>query len=161
CKKSGQLAKDLIKSLKTDTELVQVYRNIKRNASLLSAIDQTHGNPSELFDFAAEVAHELTAAVRAKKIWAEDIGPKPFNLDDERNEELVRTLGRELLLPLAREKLDAQILLNQLLRHQAGNDLWMKSLPYLNDGEIGQICDNIRSNSALLSAISQTHGNPS
>jgi hypothetical protein len=52
-------------------------------------------------------------------------------------------------------------LLNQLLRYQAGNDLWMKSLPYLSNGEIGQICDNIRSNSALLSAISQTHGNPS
>jgi hypothetical protein len=160
CKKGGKTVGDLVKDL-TNAELVQVYKNVKRNASVFSAIAQTHGNPSALYDYATKIAGELTDKMRARDIRADDIAPKPFDLDDEQNEEAVRTLGRALLLPLAGEGVDPQLVLNQLVQHQAGDDLWMQSLPYLSDGEIRQICDNIRSNSALLSAIAQTHGNPS
>ena len=52
-------------------------------------------------------------------------------------------------------------MLDQLVQYQAGDDRWMQLLSFLGDSDISQICDNIRSNSGLLSAISQTHGNPS
>ena len=120
----------------TNAELVQVYKNVKRNASVFSAIAQTHGNPSALYDYATKIAGELTDKMRARDIRADDIAPKPFDLDDEQNEEAVRTLGRALLLPLAGEGVDPQLVLNQLVQHQAGDDLWMQSLPYLSDGEI-------------------------
>ena len=76
----------------TDAELVQVYKNVKRNASVFSAIAQTHGNPSALYDYATKLAGELTAKMRARDIRAENIAPKPFDLADEQSEELVKAL---------------------------------------------------------------------
>src|SRR4051794_9490410 len=90
CKKSGKPVDDLVRNL-TDAELVQVYKNVKRNASVFSAIAQTHGNPSELYDYATKIAGELTDTMRARDIRADDIAPKPFDQEAEQNEGLVRT----------------------------------------------------------------------
>ncbi len=145
----------------TNDQLLQTYKNVKHNSAVLAAIEQTHGNPSGLYDLAKKIADTLTQAVRNKGMRADDIVPKPFDRIAEKNEELVGILGRELFRPLARGKVDALVVLKQLLQHNSGDDLWMQSLPLLDDREILQIRDNIRNNSAVFSAIAQTHGNPS
>ena len=161
CKESREPVENLVKNL-TDAELVQVYKNIKRNASAFGAIAEIHGVPSGLYDYATRIANELPAKMRERGIRADPIEAKPFDPMDEKNEELVRPFVRAFLLPLAGEHVDVQSVLDRLLEYQQSrDDRWMQSLPLLSKGEISRICDNLDRNGGFLSAISQTHGNPS
>jgi hypothetical protein len=145
----------------SDVQLLQTYKNVKHNSAVLSAIAQTHGNPSELYDFARKIADTVTQAVRDRGMRADDIVPKPFDRLAEKNEGLVEILGRELLRPLASGDHDAGVVLKQLLRYGSSDDLWMQSVSRMEDEEIAQVLKNLRNNSVLFSAIAQTHGNPS
>jgi hypothetical protein len=90
-KDAGESLADSLNTM-GDLELLQVYKNLRNNSSILSAISQTHGNPSELYDFAQKISDLITVHVRMRDMKADDIKPKPFNLDDERNGELVKIL---------------------------------------------------------------------
>ena len=112
--------------------------------------------------YATRIANELPAKMRERGIRADPIEAKPFDPMDEKNEELVRPFVRAFLLPLAGEHVDVQSVLDRLLEYQQSrDDRWMQSLPLLSKGEISRICDNLDRNGGFLSAISQTHGNPS
>jgi hypothetical protein len=78
----------------SDLELVQVYKNVKRNASLLTAIAEIHGNPSELHDFATGVARDLTAEMHKRGMRADEIKPKPFDMTHPDNADIVAALDR-------------------------------------------------------------------
>ena len=78
----------------SDLELVQVYKNVKRNASLLTAIAEIHGNPSELHDFATSVARDLTAEMHKRGMRADEIKPKPFDMTHPDNADIVATLDQ-------------------------------------------------------------------
>ena len=78
----------------SDLELVQVYKNVKRNASLLIAIAEIHGNPSELHDFATGVARDLTAEMHKRGMRADEIKPKPFDMTHPDNADIVATLDQ-------------------------------------------------------------------
>src|SRR5262245_61505684 len=145
----------------TKDQLLQTYKNVKHHSAVLSAIEQTHGNPSALYDLARKIADTVTQAVRDKGMRADDIVPKPFDRIAEKNEGLVEILGRELLRPLASGDRDAGVVLKQLLRYGSSDDLWMQSVSRMENEEIAQVLKNLRNNSVLFSAIAQTHGNPS
>ncbi len=79
-------------------ELLQVYKNLRSNSSILSAISQTHGNPSELHDFAESISNLVTVHVRMRDMQADDIKPKPFELHAAKNSAIVETLHRHAIV---------------------------------------------------------------
>jgi hypothetical protein len=143
-------------------QLLQSYKNVKHHSAVLSAIEQTHGNPSELYDLARKIADTLTQAVRDKGMRADDIVPKPFDLSDPNNEEMINGLRRETFRPLlADSNLSAEKFLDQIIALQdSKSDAWLVWLPELSNKEIQQICNTIGSNGSLLSVIRDTYGHP-
>jgi hypothetical protein len=92
---SGQPTKNALTDL-SDLELVQVYKNIKRNSSILSAIEQLHGDPSRLLDFANGVIGELTNDMRRRGMRAETIEPKDFDIKHDHNADIAHLLKQIL-----------------------------------------------------------------
>jgi hypothetical protein len=91
----GQPIKDALEDL-SDLELVQVYKNIKRNSSILSAIEELHGDPSRLHDFATNVISELTKDMHKRGMRAETIKPKDFDIKRNENADIVHLLKQIL-----------------------------------------------------------------
>jgi hypothetical protein len=162
CRANGNAWKKALYEME-DIELLQTYKNVKHNSAVLSAIEQTHGNPSALHDFAKEVADAITQAVRDKGMRADDIVPKPFDPFDKKDEELVGALCRDLFRPLLTDpELSAEGLLDQIIvLHKSNSDVWLTWLPELSNEELRQICNTIARSSSLLSAIRHGYGHPS
>ncbi len=146
----------------TEDQLLQTYKNVKHHSAVLSAIEQIHGNPSDLYDLARKIADTLTQAVRAKGMRADDIVPKPFDLSDPSNEEMIDGLRHAFFRPLLTDaKLSAEKLLDQITAlHDSNSDAWLAWLSELSNKEIQQICNTISNNSSLLSVIRDTCGHP-
>ena len=146
----------------TKDQLLQTYKNVKKHSALLSAIEQTHGNPSALHDHASKIAETLTRAVRDRGLRADGIVPKPFDRSDPSNEEMSNVLCRELFRPLLTDsKLSAEEFLDQIAALQDSNsDAWLPWLSELSNKEIEQICSRIASNGSVLSVIRDTYGHP-
>src|SRR5262249_2456346 len=88
-------AESLVSSLTemSHRQLAQVYRNLKDNSSILSAISQTHGDTSDLFVFAEGILNLVTNTVRQRDMSADDIKPKPFDVHVPENNAIIKTLA--------------------------------------------------------------------
>src|SRR5262245_16210360 len=88
-------AESLVSSLTemSHRQLAQVYRNLKDNSSILSAISQTHGDTSDLFVFAEGILNLVTNTVRQRDMSADDIKPKPFDVHVPENNAITKTLA--------------------------------------------------------------------
>jgi hypothetical protein len=79
-------------SLLEDEEIAQVVKNLRNNSALFSAIAQTHGNPSALYDFAKGFAALFLTEAEKRGMPSEAIEQKDFDVTNEQNLALLQML---------------------------------------------------------------------